>query len=401
MSKIKISGPVNIVRLEGKIADIDKVIYLFMDIHLDENEQTKCDGNSLQINEYFEKSFLQLNKENRMYDFFLEISPSLHSGKLSETDLNNIYIHNLVRFFKKWSPRDSTGSDNSHFKNIRFHYIDVRDIINYLSDYAMNGTKFWFLEMYSKNDFNPQLLYNIVGGLQFFKDELVYINKILQTDPHITFDKNKFNIFEELSRDVFDDESLSIIKNKSKYIIKKILTKYNHESIHNIMNGLISNEIVPYLSDLISKINKIFEWAINEIENKFISSQSDNDKKKILDDVSTTVFLLMYECRNYMVFIMDLYFLRRFLDKDYITNAICYTGSAHSINYINILVNLFNFKITNVSYAITNDINEINKLVKQQKTFFDIDSDITKIFLPNDDNIIQCSDISDFPSNFL
>ena len=36
--------------------------------------------------------------------------------------------------------------------------------------------------------------------------------------------------------------------------------------------------------------------------------------------------------------ITDLFFLRRFLDKDYITKAITYTGAVHSINYINFLV---------------------------------------------------------------
>jgi hypothetical protein len=28
-----VNGPINVIRLEGKIGDIKKVVYLFMDIH--------------------------------------------------------------------------------------------------------------------------------------------------------------------------------------------------------------------------------------------------------------------------------------------------------------------------------------------------------------------------------
>ena len=37
-----ISGPVNVVRVEGYINNIKKVLYLFMDIHVFVFHQTKC-----------------------------------------------------------------------------------------------------------------------------------------------------------------------------------------------------------------------------------------------------------------------------------------------------------------------------------------------------------------------
>jgi hypothetical protein len=40
-STIKINGPLNVVRLEGKINKIKKVIYVFLDIHIDVNNHTK------------------------------------------------------------------------------------------------------------------------------------------------------------------------------------------------------------------------------------------------------------------------------------------------------------------------------------------------------------------------
>lgn len=38
----KINGPINTVRLEGKIGDVKKVIYLFMDNHVPVNSQSQC-----------------------------------------------------------------------------------------------------------------------------------------------------------------------------------------------------------------------------------------------------------------------------------------------------------------------------------------------------------------------
>ena len=42
MQSININGPVNVVRLEGNINDISKVIYFMFDFHNNVNNQTKC-----------------------------------------------------------------------------------------------------------------------------------------------------------------------------------------------------------------------------------------------------------------------------------------------------------------------------------------------------------------------
>ena len=47
--KKEISGPINVIRLEGIVNGIKKVITLFMDIHLDEEDQTKCEGDAPEI----------------------------------------------------------------------------------------------------------------------------------------------------------------------------------------------------------------------------------------------------------------------------------------------------------------------------------------------------------------
>lgn len=92
---------------------------------------------------------------------------------------------------------------------------------------------------------------------------------------------------------------------------------------------------------------------------------------------------------------MDIYFLRRFLDKDYITNAITYTGSAHSNTYINILVKDFGFKITHASYSKIPDIDELNNIVKRTIN----SNDLGEYLYPPIQS--QCSDVTHFPENFL
>ena len=34
MSSVLINGPINVIRLEGKINNIKKVLYIFMDVHV-------------------------------------------------------------------------------------------------------------------------------------------------------------------------------------------------------------------------------------------------------------------------------------------------------------------------------------------------------------------------------
>ena len=43
------------------------------------------------------------------------------------------------------------------------------------------------------------------------------------------------------------------------------------------------------------------------------------------------------------------YFLRRFLDKDYITKNIVYTGFIHTIEYLYFLVKHYDFKIIEIN----------------------------------------------------
>ena len=96
---------------------------------------------------------------------------------------------------------------------------------------------------------------------------------------------------------------------------------------------------------------------------------------------------------DYFTKFMDMFFLRRFLDKKYITNAITYTGAYHSNVYIDILAKDFGFKITHTAYAKYQDLAELNRQVL--KTNF---GKLGFIFSPPIRT--QCSNLENFPKNF-
>ena len=102
---------------------------------------------------------------------------------------------------------------------------------------------------------------------------------------------------------------------------------------------------------------------------------------------------LYHDFMNLFTMIMDLYFLRRFLDKDYISNGVIYTGIAHTGNYFYFLIKYFGFKITHSSY-LKEDPRKAEAIVKKSTDPREID------YLIYPPELQQCSDMSSFPKNF-
>src|SRR5437868_2123251 len=97
----KINGPVNVIRLEGNIQGIKKVIYLFMDIHNDLEQQTKCDDDTPTIREFFTDIFTRLSDQPINYDFLLEYGPQHNFIDMSSENGKFIYIHDLIMFVRE------------------------------------------------------------------------------------------------------------------------------------------------------------------------------------------------------------------------------------------------------------------------------------------------------------
>lgn len=98
---------------------------------------------------------------------------------------------------------------------------------------------------------------------------------------------------------------------------------------------------------------------------------------------------------NFFSRYIDCMFVRRFLDKEYITTGVLYSGSYHSSNIIFILLKYFNFKLTNIVYS--------NSKLSTEK----INNNIKRLNDPNDslhfiypEVAYQCSNLKNFPINF-
>jgi hypothetical protein len=138
------------------------------------------------------------------------------------------------------------------------------------------------------------------------------------------------------------------------------------------------------LNYLINYDNKSTFFGLAQID---ISEDITREIIKIYRDFSSTVV-------DIYVLFMDLYFLRRSLDKDYVTNSLVYTGAKHSTNYIKYLVDNFDFKVTHAYYSKTEDMNKLNSMIKKMTDT----EEVFDLFLPLTLN--QCIDVSGFPKNF-
>nr|QZX43387.2 hypothetical protein [Mimivirus sp.] len=102
-----VSGPVNVIRLQGNVHGINKVIYLFLDYHMELNKQTQCENIfSQDVQKYFANNFYNLNKGSKTYDFFLEIFPTelaetIDTQDIVPVDYKDMYIEEVVKLFKK------------------------------------------------------------------------------------------------------------------------------------------------------------------------------------------------------------------------------------------------------------------------------------------------------------
>ena len=76
-----INGPLNVVRLEGEINGINKVLYVFFDWH---KHLKRCtDLVNIDVDQYFVREFQKINNNDKIdkhYDLFLETRLLLQNG---------------------------------------------------------------------------------------------------------------------------------------------------------------------------------------------------------------------------------------------------------------------------------------------------------------------------------
>ena len=405
----EVSGPINVVRLEGEINSIKKVIYLFMDIHNDLYSQSECDNIfAKEIPQYLADNFLKMNKGNIIYDFFLEIqSYDLENVKYGfsfpmDTNFKQIYINSVRKFFSKtfnYDRETNKVSMSKILKNIRLHYIDVREYMFKNFDSKVNDLNYTIDNMHHSHNIHVNQLTYLINNLNDIKNNTM----MLLDNAKII----KSKIIKYASDNV--DENANYVE-PMKYLINKISESYNHKSVQEKMlfrldimtkkfDALVlqCDEIINVIHNVENVINANPMHKLTEHPNYGLKYYYGIDQITI-NELILTLQKHSTDLQNKILeaftLFMDIYFLRRFLDKNYITNAIVYTGAYHSLQYIEILTKDFDFKITHTSYSLISDMDKLNEEVLKREV-----ATLSEIFFPP--TLSQCSDVTNFPDSFL
>jgi hypothetical protein len=353
-----INGPNNIIRLtDGK-----KILYIFGDFHLKSENQNECvindDYESIDIDKFLFKFMKQ--EKTRDFDMFIEmfefLDPSLN------TEYKKRYIDNVHKLFNsRIDFKDNKIFTLKKYSNFKFHYFDIRNLLLFNNDLLWN---------YAYVDVPFPYSYSTL--IILLSEQLNLIGML--------------------------NELLNYYNKSEDKVIMKIKTKYNHTDIKKKINLIYDDIIIKNIKETIKLNNKIIEKIEKVIKN---FDNFEIYSKKHMEE-QTTIFIDLNLIKNNIQFIYltttDLNFVRRFLDKDYIKNTIIYTGLAHLCDISYILINYFNFKITNIYFNNNNvDITKVNEIEN-----FEYINKFNKYFMNFDKNFnpIQCSNLFNFPVNF-
>jgi hypothetical protein len=370
---IYINGPMHTIRLEGNIGKIKKVLYIFGDYHINCDKQTSCNNDdAYDIDKYLSNEFKELTNE---VDFFLEI-PVSYVPNYKTSHIRDKYIHNVRNFFSRNFNIEANKlvKRSEKYPLVRFHHLDIRQDNPLLYEYLFN-------QLFVMSDF----LHGIGTVAELMND--------FQTMNFIANKLDKmYNVFNN-----FINFSLQLEKEfKNIYYIKKIREKTKNKEVSNILNKYLDKFYTN-----IKNTQKIFMKYRKHIEELYY--KLNNIEKIDINIINKNVIIpfskIILEIRRYLDYQidipMDCYLLRRFLDKEYITNGILYCGMAHTADVVNILVNDFNFKITHHSGMIKPD--ELNKKIKEGSYN---EQEVHNLLIKQKEYIYQCSNVKGFPKKF-
>lgn len=407
-----ISGPINVVRMEGIIFGIKKVIYLFMDTHLPLGTQTKCpDFMSQDVVQYLATNFKNSDKP---LDFMFEIKNSWINNE-SVHDYTSMYIHDFVNLFlSEYSTKDGKVNSSRTNSLIRYHYLDIRDYIYGVVmqyDYHIHS----ILNNYLAQNISHNVITLLTDSLSGIITELLYWKEIFNGDISEVQNATKKNLKRLLKNKKKIDIQIDEVKIEKdiKEIPKfmyKIKGRYNHPEIKSKLK-ILFNEVISSFDEIIDMCNvmksnlAIFSEKIIDprtlyyhvLQKAYNWGQPYTEKLKLSTDLIIEYLTISNKLTYVYAIVTDIYFLRRFLDKDYIKNAIVYSGALHSVNYIQHLLTQHDFKITNCSYSLEKNLDKLNMILKNIDSLQDLTEYEKMLFPPR---LLQCSDLTGFPENF-
>lgn len=394
----KINGPLAAYRMEGMVNGKPKVLYLFADQHVMTH---RCpDAVSLDIDQHIVREFNKINNspDTTEYDLFVETYPDIVIQETSKA--TSSYLSEFRIAFSKYIDFDKETNKmtiSKFGKKSRLHYIDIRN--NMIFDIVFEHSKDTLhgFQIFDRNILKMSItntITKIAQLLTYVRDYGVFAKK----------SENKIVMTEFINKSYDYTKSDEYLKK----IIHKIINVYSDEKTKSILQKYIANILLQLnesLNVLIDMLKKMEEfWVLSDsMSGKLNSSEFEpygmpyNDLKIHMDEWSN-----IYNNNFYIKFlnsasqIMDLYFLRRFIDKAYVTNGIVYTGAYHTMDIIHILIHEFNFKLTHSSVS-KQSIPDLNKNIKNIK-YDNFYLGTKKILFP--DIFGQCVDMTGFPESY-
>ena len=393
----KINGPFNTVRLEGEIGNISKHIYIFFDFHESIQEQTGCDETTIDVNNYISNN---VNNSKDTIDLFVEIYPSEISAKYTSDTTNTTstkrgrYIDEVIKYYVK---------NINNKKNLRLHYFDIRD--------SLEGDTYYLLGEMASNAWNYGCSNNLLyeKQLAFLSDLEIRCNIIydivIKNKKYGDNSKELYKIMSEYKLFNIDVDMKCIPA--IEYFINKIKKKINNNDIKKILNSFIESDIKKIINntlEIIFNMKKLLIDIGSQNDNRCVNDYLDEkdydygfsvERLNKINKLGSYYDILKKKYVKLFVIIVDLFLLRRFLDKTYISTSVTYTGASHSIFYIYVLVKYFKFKVTHCSKTVDNlNIKQINENIQKADSTFNVSTMLLPI------KLIQCSDLTSFPSNF-
>lgn len=399
-----VNGPLNVIRLEWK----GKAINIYFDIHMNIDLQSRCsDVRGINVDKFLAEEFKKSEKKdkNRMIDFFFERG-TLHPIHLTANH-QDIYIGEVSRLFSESfdiNIPENKARISASFPNVRFHHIDVRDYymreLLYMNNYSYE----------IRNEYCDchaiQMLNEMTKYIEHARNIHLYIYYLLFGDKEVKNPEITKSFFEKNMSSISSTNTIDKY-NLLKKVIYKILNKYSDDNVKKTIILIINTDLKKIFSEFFDFIESVLEDISKEVT---FMEQNPNSKIKLIpqddgtydygrdiseyhirDKISGKSDMIKSKIIGIGCHLMDLYMIRRFLDKSYVKNAVSYTGAYHSLNYIRILVKYFDFDITHYSYLKDKNIKIIKEKIKKSISTYDLN----EYFFPKILN--QCSDVESFP----
>jgi hypothetical protein len=348
-----INGPVNYCHMKGSINGIEKEITLFMDVHNELDNQTRCDSfDSIDISHLMYKRIVNADKE---LDFFLEIT--FDEIKSKQTNKRDIYIKELFEMFKseftieKINNTDIVRYSKSNSK-VRLHFLDIRNVMDFEDMKYIIREKILkrieLLKNFTNNNDKKKISSQI---LKYFENIYSKLNKLTSDIDEIINSKSQME---------------NIGDSKQKYYINKIFNRCNDKKLKFNLTVFFENNYQNIMYNFKISRNKI-SYILENIELSNIDEINEiYSLTEFIGEAITDLYCMVVDC----------FLLRRVLDKDYINNSVIYTGFQHSMHYIYFLHKYYDFEITKIFHTEKN-LDEMLKQIKNSAFVYEIYSFIT------------------------